>query len=77
MSKAKWLLKAVLMGGSVLGTSAALLVPAAAMAEQKVSAAVGKSLKTAQEAIQKRKWDQALSAIKAAEGVAGKTAYDK
>ena len=77
MSKAKWLLKAVLMGGSVLGTSAVLLVPAAAMAEQKVSAAVGKSLKTAQEAIQKRKWDQALSAIKAAEGVAGKTAYDQ
>ena len=77
MSKAKWLLKAVLMGGSVLGTTAALLAPAAAMAEQKVSAAVGKSLKTAQEAIQKRKWDQALSAIKAAEGVAGKTAYDQ
>ena len=77
MSKAKWLLKAVLMTGGVLGTSAALLVPAAAMAEQKVSVAVGKSLKTAQEAIQKRKWDQALSAIKAAEGVAGKTAYDQ
>ena len=77
MSKAKWLLKAVLMTGGVLGTSAALLVPAAAMAEQKVSVAVGKSLKTAQEAIQKRKWDQALSAIKAADGVAGKTAYDQ
>jgi hypothetical protein len=77
MSKAKWLLKAVLMTGGVLGTSAALLAPVAAMAEQKVSAAVGKSLKTAQEAIQKRKWDQALSAIKAADGVAGKTAYDQ
>ena len=77
MSKAKWLLKAVLMTGGVLGTSAALLAPASAVAEQKVSAAVGKSLKTAQEAMQKRKWDQALSAIKAADGVAGKTAYDQ
>ena len=77
MSKAKWLLKAVLMTGGVLGTSAALLAPAAAVAEQKVSAAVGKSLKTAQEAMQKRKWDQALAAIKAADGVAGKTAYDQ
>ena len=77
MTKAKWLLKAVLMTGGVLGTSAALLAPAAAVAEQKVSAAVGKSLKTAQEAMQKRKWDQALSAIKAADGVAGKTAYDQ
>ncbi len=77
MTKAKWLLKAVLMTGGVLGTSAALLAPAAAVAEQKVSAAVGKSLKTAQEAMQKRKWDQALAAIKAADGVAGKTAYDQ
>ena len=77
MTKAKWLLKAVLMTGGVLGTSAALLAPASAVAEQKVSAAVGKSLKTAQEAMQKRKWDQALSAIKAADGVAGKTAYDQ
>ena len=77
MTKAKWLLKAVLMTGGVLGTSAALLAPASAVAEQKVSAAVGKSLKTAQEAMQKRKWDQALAAIKAADGVAGKTAYDQ
>jgi Tfp pilus assembly protein PilF len=77
MTKAKWLLKAVLMTGGVLGTSAVLLAPASAVAEQKVSAAVGKSLKTAQEAMQKRKWDQALAAIKAADGVAGKTAYDQ
>jgi tetratricopeptide (TPR) repeat protein len=65
------------MTGGVLGTSAVLLAPASAVAEQKVSAAVGKSLKTAQEAMQKRKWDQALAAIKAADGVAGKTAYDQ
>ena len=77
MSNAKWLLKAVLMTGGVLGASAALLAPAAAVAEQKVSVAVGKNLKTAQEAMQKRKWDQALTAIKAADGVAGKTAYDQ
>lgn len=77
MSKAKWLLKAVLMTGGVLGASAALLAPATAVAEQKVSVAVGKNLKTAQEAMQKRKWDQALTAIKAADGVAGKTAYDQ
>jgi tetratricopeptide (TPR) repeat protein len=77
MTKAKWLLQAVLMTGGVLGTTAALLAPATAVAEQKVSAGVGKSLKTAQEAIQKRKWDQALSAIRAADGVAGKTAYDQ
>ncbi|MFO1395219.1 MAG: tetratricopeptide repeat protein [Steroidobacteraceae bacterium] len=77
MTNAKWVLKAVLMSAGVFGTATVLLAPAVAVAEQKVSVAVGKSLKTAQEAIQKRKWDQALTAIKAADGTAGKTAYDQ
>ncbi len=47
------------------------------MAEQKVGVAVGKNLKTAQEAIQKKKWDQALQAIKAADAVSPKSAFDQ
>ncbi|MFO1407495.1 MAG: tetratricopeptide repeat protein [Steroidobacteraceae bacterium] len=77
MTNAKWVLKAVLMSAGVFGTATVLLAPSVAVAEQKVSVAVGKSLKTAQEAIQKRKWDQALTAIKAADATAGKTAFDQ
>jgi hypothetical protein len=77
MRKARFVLSAALAAGSVVGVTAALLVPATAMAEQKVGAAVGKYLKTAQEAIQKKKWDQALSAIKQAQAVDTKTPFEQ
>jgi tetratricopeptide (TPR) repeat protein len=54
----------------------ALLAPAVAEAQQKVSASVGKPLKAAQDAIQKRNWNGALAAIKQAQGVEPRTAYD-
>ncbi|NJD32245.1 MAG: tetratricopeptide repeat protein [Gammaproteobacteria bacterium] len=76
MSKAKLVLGAALAFG-VVGVSAGLLAPSVAIAEQKVSVAVGKSLKTAQEAIQKKKWDQALQAIKAADAVSPKSTFDQ
>jgi len=47
------------------------------MAEQKVGATVGKHLKTAQDAIQKKKWDQALAAIKQAQAVDTKTPFEQ
>ena len=77
MSKARFVLAAVMAMGGLGVVSAGLLVPTVAVAQQKVSANVGKSLKTAQEAIQKRKWDQALTAIKQADAASPKTAYDQ
>jgi tetratricopeptide (TPR) repeat protein len=77
MRKATFVLSAALAAGSVFGVTAALLVPSTAMAEQKVGTAVGKYLKTAQDAIQKKKWDQALAAIKQAQAVDTKTAFEQ
>jgi tetratricopeptide (TPR) repeat protein len=54
-----------------------LVVPATAEAQQKVSQKVGVPLKAAQEAIQKKRWDQALAKIKEADGAPGKTAFDQ
>ncbi len=76
MSKAKFVLGAVLAVGSVAFVPAALLAPSVAVAQQKVSAAVGKPLKAAQDAIQKRNWNGALAAIKQAQSVEPRTAYD-
>jgi tetratricopeptide (TPR) repeat protein len=76
MSKAKFVLGAALAVGSVAFVPVALLAPAVAEAQQKVSATVGKPLKAAQDAIQKRNWNGALAAIKQAQGVEPRTAYD-
>jgi Tfp pilus assembly protein PilF len=77
MRKASFVLSAALAAGSVLGVTTALLVPATAVAQQKVGPTVGKYLKTAQDAIQRKKWDQALAAIKQAQGVDTKTAFEQ
>jgi tetratricopeptide (TPR) repeat protein len=76
MSKAKYVLGAALAVGSVAFVPVALLAPSVAEAQQKVSASVGKPLKTAQDAIQKRNWNGALAAIKQAQAVEPRTAYD-
>ena len=77
MTKATMVLAALLaVTAAPLGTAALLLVPAIASAQQTVSAAVGKPLKAAQDAIARKKWDQALNAIKQAQGVQPRTAYD-
>ena len=59
-----------------LTTGVLLLAPTEASAQQTVSAAVGKPLKTAQDAIARKRWDQALQAIKQAQAVPSRTAYD-
>jgi tetratricopeptide (TPR) repeat protein len=53
-----------------------VLAPAPAQAE-KFSAAVGKPLQAAQDAIKKKKWDDALAEIKKAQAVPAKTAYEQ
>jgi tetratricopeptide (TPR) repeat protein len=76
MSKAKFVLGAALALGGVAFVPVALLAPSVAEAQQKVSASVGKPLKAAQDAIQKRNWNGALAAIKQAQAVEPRTAYD-
>jgi len=76
MSKAKYVLGVALAIGSVALVPVALLVPSVAVAQQKVSASVGKPLKAAQDAVQKKNWNGALAAIKQAQAVEPRTAYD-
>jgi tetratricopeptide (TPR) repeat protein len=76
MRKATFVLSASLAIFGVTGTAAGLLVPAVAVAQQKVGVNVGKHLKTAQDAIQKKKWDAALAAIRQAESIDSKTAFE-
>jgi tetratricopeptide (TPR) repeat protein len=76
MSKAKFVLGAALAVGSVAFVPVALLAPSVAAAQQKVSASVGKPLKAAQDAIQRKNWNGALAAIKQAQAVEPRTAYD-
>jgi tetratricopeptide (TPR) repeat protein len=76
MRKAAFVLSAAIAAASVFGATA-LLLPATAVAQQKVGTAVGKHLKTAQDAIQRKKWDQALAAIRQAQAVDTKTAFEQ
>jgi tetratricopeptide (TPR) repeat protein len=48
-----------------------------ALAQDKIGAKVGKPMKAAQEAIQKKQWDQALAKIGEADAVAGKTPFEQ
>jgi tetratricopeptide (TPR) repeat protein len=69
-----WLLAAQIGAGGL----ATLVVPAAAVAaEAKFSKAVGTPLKAAQEAIQKKNWDVAMTKLKEANGQATKTPYEQ
>ena len=77
MRKATYVMSAALAMGSLAGVAAALLVPVTAMAEQQVGPAVGKHLKAAQDAIKKKNWSAALAAIKQAQDVSTKTAYEQ
>jgi tetratricopeptide (TPR) repeat protein len=77
MRKASFVLSAALALSGWAGVAGSLLVPSVAMAQQKVSAKVGVPLKAAQDAIQKKRWDQALAKIKEADGTAGKTTFDQ
>lgn len=48
-----------------------------AVAQEKIGAKVGKPMKAAQEAIQKKQWDQALAKIDEADQVSGKSAFEQ
>jgi tetratricopeptide (TPR) repeat protein len=76
MIKASWVLSAALAFGGVAAISTALLVPSVAEAQQKVGPKVGVPLKAAQEAVQKKNWNQALAKIKEAQAVQPRTAYE-
>jgi tetratricopeptide (TPR) repeat protein len=76
MRKVSLVLSAALAVAGVTGAGA-LLVPSVAMAQQKVSAKVGVPLKAAQDAIAKKRWDQALAKIKEADGIGSKTSFDQ
>ncbi|MCE7895217.1 MAG: hypothetical protein DYH19_00440 [Gammaproteobacteria bacterium PRO8] len=56
---------------------ASLLTAGQSMAEDKISAKVAKPMKAAQEAIQKKQWDQALAKVAEADAVSGKTPFDQ
>lgn len=77
MRKATYVLSAALAVCGVAGVAAALLVPVTAVAAQQVGPAVGKHLKAAQDAIQKKNWNGALAAIKQAQDVSTKTAFEQ
>jgi len=74
--KATWVLTAALAFTGATGMSVALLAPAVAEAQQKIGPKVGVPLKAAQEAVQKKNWNLALSKIKEAQAVQPRTAYE-
>lgn len=63
--------------GAMLVVLASLLTAGQSMAEEKISAKVAKPMKAAQEAIQKKQWDQALAKVAEADAVSGKTPFDQ
>ena len=77
MSKASFVLGAALRGAAVaMAVSTLLPAAAAAAAEQTVSQAVGKPLKDAQTAISKKQWDTAQKAIRQAQAVQPRSAFE-
>jgi tetratricopeptide (TPR) repeat protein len=78
MRKASLVLGSLLAVAGWTGVAGTLLVvPVTAEAQQKVSQKVGVPLKAAQDAIARKRWDQALAKIKEADGAPGKTAFDQ
>jgi hypothetical protein len=82
MKKSNQVLKAALVAAGLTGAACSLVMPNVAVAakkeeqQQKVSAAVGKPLKAAQDAIQAKNWDAALTAINEAKALPNKTPYE-
>jgi len=78
MRKASFVLGSMLAVAGWLGVAGTMLViPVTAEAQQKVSQKVGVPLKAAQDAIGRKRWDQALAKIREADAAAGKTAFDQ
>lgn len=62
---------------AILVAVSSLLVAGQSVAQEKISAKVAKPMKAAQEALQKKQWDQALAKLTEADGTSGKTAFDQ
>jgi hypothetical protein len=62
---------------AMLAMMAMMALAGNAIAEEKISAKIGKPLKIAQEAIQKKQWDLALIKIGEADAISTKTAYEQ
>jgi tetratricopeptide (TPR) repeat protein len=75
MSKASVVLGAALSGAAV-ATAGVALWPAVAVAQQTVGQAVGKHLKEAQTAIGRKQWDTATKAIRQAQSVQPRSAFE-
>ena len=75
MRKASFVLGTTLAIAGWLGVAGTmLLLPVTAEAQQTVSQKVGVPLKAAQDAVAKKRWDQALGKIREADAAPGKTA---
>lgn len=61
----------------LLVATVAMVIAGPALAQDKIGAKVGKPMKAAQEAIQKKQWDQALVKIQEADAVASKTPFEQ
>ena len=78
MTKASLVLGSMLAVAGWLGVAGTMLVvPTTAEAQQTVSQKVGVPLKAAQDAIGKKRWDQALARIREADAAPGKTGFDQ
>jgi tetratricopeptide (TPR) repeat protein len=77
MRKASFVLGSMLAVAGWLGVAGTMLVIPATAEAQQVSAKVGVPLKAAQDAIGKKRWDQALAKIREADATPGKTAFDQ
>ncbi len=75
MRKASFVLSAAL-AAACLATVGTAMWPVEAVAQQKVSAEVGKPLQAAQDAIGRKNWNKALQEINKAQAVSSRTAYD-
>lgn len=80
MKKANLLLSAALAVAGLVGLAGPVLAPVTAVAatakKPSLSAGVLKPLKAAQDAINAKKWDEALQHLEEAQKVEGRTAYD-
>jgi Tfp pilus assembly protein PilF len=78
MKKANLILAAALAAAGVTGGTAALLVPATAIAQaqQKIGAKMMKPLKAAQEAIGQKNWEAALASLAEAQAIEPKSPYE-
>ena len=80
MKRANLVLMAALAAAGLVGVTGGALIPAVAVAAdakgQKLSPAILKPLKAAQDAMAAKNWEQALADIKEAQAVEPKTPYD-